>query len=64
MREFSLDWQKGYEDGLRVGIENETNHILKLLKNRMKGCEGHHCESCDEQIGLIAATRLIKGEQK
>jgi hypothetical protein len=30
-REFDLDWQKGYEEGLSVGIENERNRIIKLL---------------------------------
>jgi hypothetical protein len=46
------------------GADQERERIIKLLENRIEGCKGYECETCDEQIGLIAAKALIKGEQK
>lgn len=31
----NLDWQKGYEEGLSVGISNERNRIIKLFEDRL-----------------------------
>ena len=68
MRKFNLDWQKGYEEGLKVGIENENNRIIKLLEdeelhthpnNTLANYDKLVWEGIKEQ--LIA---LIKGEQK
>lgn len=32
MRNFNLDWQKGYEEGLALGIAREQARIVKLLQ--------------------------------
>ncbi len=48
----------------QMGVEDTIENIIKLLENRIQGCKGYECETCDEQIGLIAAKALIKGEQK
>lgn len=68
MRKFNLDWQKGYEEGLKVGIENENNRIIKLLEdeelhthpnNTMANYDKLVWEGIKEQL-----IELIKEEQK
>lgn len=36
--------------------------IIKLLEERLTGCSGYECETCDEVSGIIRAIALIKGE--
>lgn len=72
MKEFNLDWQKGYEEGLRVGIENENNRAIKLIeKHFIENDEGGtgYCDGCDWQNSYAVGFEkhlisLIKGEQK
>ena len=72
MRKFDLDWQKGYEEGLRVGIENENNRAIKLIeKHFIENDEGGtgYCQGCDWQNAYSVGfekhlIELIKGEQK
>jgi len=60
--EFNLDWQKGYEEGLQVGIENESNRIIKLLDNPYF----HNIQSPDIHVEceMCKTIELVKGEQK
>lgn len=72
MRKFNLDWQKGYEEGLRVGIENENNRAIKLIeKHFIENDEGGtgYCQGCDWRNAYAVGFEkhlidLIKGEQK
>ena len=72
MREFNLDWQKGYEEGLQVGIENEKNRTIKLLeKHSVEADEGGwtYCDGCKWEGNRGVSfdkhlMELIKGEQK
>ena len=59
MRKFNLDWQKGYEEGLRIGIENENNRIIKLIEEEVRYDFPPIIE-----MSLNAFKALIKGEQK
>ena len=76
MRKFNLEWQKGYEEGLRVGIENENNRIMRLLESKLCWCVGQPLNedngkeelmkhmNCDWQAMQIEYhVALIKGEQ-
>lgn len=61
MSEFNLDWQKGYEEGLKVGVENEHNRIIRLLEDdydRIALQNGY--QFLPEQIDWLV--ELIKGE--
>ncbi len=72
MSKFNLDWQKGYEEGLRVGIENENNRAIKLIeKHFIENDEGGtgYCQGCDWKNAYAVGfekhlIELIKGEQK
>jgi len=33
MNDFNLDWQKGYEEGLALGIARGQERIVKLLQD-------------------------------
>ena len=59
MRKLNLDWQKGYEEGLRVGIQNESNRIIKLLEDE---CAGDWPKVIEMSLENLIA--LIKGENK
>lgn len=59
-REFNLDWQKGYEEGLRIGIKNENERIIRLLEIDCKQGLSDDLQGCFHQNTI----ELIKGEQK
>ena len=66
MRKFNLDWQKGYEEGLAVGIENENTRIIKLLPSIIKLGNIDYLFDIDKEMPeLVAeAQAIIKGKQK
>jgi hypothetical protein len=51
---FNLDWQKGYEKGLKVGIANERNRIVALVEAWLD----------DDQGDLRNVLNLIKTDNK
>jgi hypothetical protein len=67
VREFNLDWQKGYEAGLSVGIANERDRIIKQLeniKNEPQGKSENWLYKVARTAYADATIRLIKGENK
>lgn len=68
MRKFNLDWQKGYEEGLKVGIKNENNRIIKLLEDEELHTHPNNTMANYDKLvwGGIKEQliNLIKGEQK
>ncbi len=51
---FNLDWQKGYEEGLKVGIANERDRIIALVEAWLD----------DDQGDLRRVLNLIKTGKK
>jgi len=46
-----------------AGVADERKRIIELLEERLTGCGGYECETCDEISGIIRAITLIKGEK-
>ena len=65
---FSIEWHKGFQQGLYSGNQAERERIIKLLEE-LKGDQEGCCDECKPHLEssrnyLTAVISLIKGENK